>query len=45
MPKSKPERKPEKRDERSRSKKRAEDLPVKDDKAAAVKGGRRRFHT
>ena len=44
MPKSKPERKPERKEDKPRSEKRPEDLPVKDDKAADVKGGRRRFH-
>ena len=41
MPKRKPERKPEeKRDDKLRSKDRVEDLPVKDEQAAGVKGGR-----
>jgi len=41
MPKSKPQPKSEKREDQSRSKERAADLPVKDEKAAAVKGGLR----
>ena len=39
MSKSKPERNSEKHDDKSRSKERSEDLPVKDEKAANVKGG------
>ena len=41
MAKSKPQPKSDKREDKSRSKERAADLPVKDEKAAAVKGGLR----